>query len=137
MLLIFLYLRSCEIGNDQLGFLQVKENSHGNNFMVLIRNSGSLIVFLWFLRKRQGHKVQLPAEMNRDLCSFHEHYKIKETTKKSIENEGTSVSKQIKEVVWLWGVSIWLKMGYMKHATPFHNRFAGLVNNFESWRILR
>ena len=67
MLLIFLYLRSCEIGNDQLGFLQVKENSHGNNVMVLIRYSGSLIVFLWFLGKRQGHKVQLPAETNRDL----------------------------------------------------------------------
>ena len=99
MLLIFLYLRSCEIGNDQLGFFQVKENSHGNNVMVLIRNSGSLIVFLWFLGKRQGHKVQLPAETNRDLCSFHEHYKIKETTNKSIENEGTSVSKQIKEVI--------------------------------------
>ena len=46
------------MGNDQLGFLQVKENSHGNNVMVLIRNSGSLIVFLWFLGKRQGHKVQ-------------------------------------------------------------------------------
>ena len=99
MLLIFLYLRSCEIGNDQLGFLQVKENSHGNNVMVLIRYSGSLIVFLWFLEKRQGHKVQLPAEMNRDLCSFHEHSETKETVNKSIENEGTSVSKQIKEVV--------------------------------------
>ena len=105
--------------------------------MVLIRYSGSLIVFLWFLEKRQGHKVQLPAETNRDLCSFHEHNEIKETVNKSIENEGTSVSKEIKEVVWLWGVSIWLKMGYMKHATAFHNRFAGLVNNFESWRILR
>ena len=137
MLLIFLYLRSCEIWNDQRGFLQVKENSHGNNVMVLIRNSGSLIVFLWFLGKRQCHKVQLPAETNRDLCSFHEHNKIKETANKSIENEDTSVSKQIEEVVWLWGVSIGLKMGYMKHATPFHNRFAGLVNNFESWRILR
>ena len=97
-MLIFFYLRSCEIGNDQLGFLQVKENSHGNNVMVLIRYSGSLIVFLWFLEKRQGHKVKLPAETNRDLCSFHEHYKIKETTNKSIGNEGTSVSKQIKEV---------------------------------------
>ena len=72
-MLIFFYLRSCEIGNDQLGFLQVKENSHGNNVMVLIRNSGSLIVFLWFLGKRQGYKVQLAAERNRDLCSFHEH----------------------------------------------------------------
>ena len=136
-MLIFIYLRSCEIGNDQLGFLQVKENSHGNNVMVLIRYSGSLIVFLWFLEKRQGHKVQLPVETNRDLCSFHEHNEIKETVNKSIENESTSVSKQIKEVVWLWGVSIWLKMGHMKHATPLHNRFAGLVNNFERWRILR